>query len=40
MNRKEFRFVAKTLAAAIMAVLVGFLAAVVMYLLIFMFFGL
>lgn len=40
MNRKEFRFAARTLAAAIMAVLVGFLAAVVMYLLIFMFFGL
>lgn len=38
--KRNFRLVARTLAAAIIAVLVGFLAAVVMYLLIFMFFGL
>lgn len=38
--KRNFRLVARTLAVAIMAVLVGFLAAVVMYLLIFMFFGL
>lgn len=40
MNRKEFKFAARAFVAIIIAVLTGFLAAVAMYLLIFMFFGL
>lgn len=40
MNRKEFRLAMRAFVTIIIAALIGVLAAFVMYLLIFMFFGL